>query len=208
MLVFVDESGDPGIKGKLGSSALFVIVAVIFEDHEDADACDKKIQEVKMSCFRDEREEFHFTNCRDDRRERFLSAVAAHDFFYLAFVLNKSKLWGPGFAYKDSFYKYTSRLLFENAKPYLNEAKVIIDKSGNREFRKQLEKYLKGKINTDGQAIRKVTSEESHRNNLLQLADMVCGAVARSYKPGKKNSNAFRKIVAHRELNVQVWPKA
>ncbi len=34
MLVFVDESGDSGMKGKEGSSALFVITAVLFEENE------------------------------------------------------------------------------------------------------------------------------------------------------------------------------
>ena len=123
MLVFVDESGDSGMTGKPGSSALFVMVAVIFEDPEDGDVCDKMIDGIRARCFKNEVGEFHFTKCCDAHREAFLSTIAGADFFYLAFVLNKAKLYGPGFAYKESFYKYTAKLLFENAKPYLREAK-------------------------------------------------------------------------------------
>jgi hypothetical protein len=207
MLVFVDESGDSGMKGKPGSSALFVMAAVIFEDPEDGNVCDKIIDGLRAQCFKNGEGEFHFTKCCDAHRETFLSTVAGADFFYLAFVLNKAKLYGPGFAYKESFYKYTAKLLFENAKPYLREAKVVIDKCGNREFRQQLESYLKRKINTDSEIIRRVKSEESHRNNLLQLADMICGAVARSFRSDKPDPMQFRKLVAHRELELQVWPK-
>ncbi|MDP2952974.1 MAG: DUF3800 domain-containing protein [Chloroflexota bacterium] len=35
MLVFVDESGDPGLKLEQGSSTHFVVALVIFEDHDE-----------------------------------------------------------------------------------------------------------------------------------------------------------------------------
>lgn len=207
MLVFVDESGDPGMKGKDGSSALFVITAVIFEDNEDADECDRAISQVRRELYSGRNVEFHFNKCCNAHRVQFLKAVAPINFFHLSFVLDKNKLYGPGFAYKETFYKYTAKLLFENAKPYLKNATVTMDRSGNRDFRTQLEKYLKTKINVDGELIRKVKSEPSHSNNLIQLADMVCGSVARSFKSEKADRAVYRKIIGHRELDVQLWPK-
>lgn len=73
-----------------------------------------------------------------------------------------------------SYYKYASSLVFENAKEVLTEATVIIDGSGSREFPRQLQSYLKRRINDPGQrAIRKVKLQDSSRNNLVQLVDMV-----------------------------------
>lgn len=207
MLVFVDESGDSGIKGKQGSSAYFVITAVIFEENEAAEECDAEIEGLRRLLFRGANREFHFNKLSDHFCEEFFKGIAKHGFFHISFALNKTKLYGPGFSYKDSFYKYTANLLFENAKPYLREASVVIDRTGNREFRQQLEKYLKRKINTDGQIIRKVKTEPSHSNNLIQLADMVCGAVARSLRDEKSGNMRFRKLIGHRELGVQLWPK-
>ena len=40
MLVFVDESGDPGMKLGAGSSDLFVLTAVLFQDRDEALRCD------------------------------------------------------------------------------------------------------------------------------------------------------------------------
>lgn len=117
-------------------------------------------------------------------------------------------MWGEGFQYKDSFYKYAAGPVFEDAKAQLIDATVVLDECGSRDFRKQLSKYLKGRIN-DGERvlIKKVKMEPSHSNNLLQLADMICGAVSRSFDMTKQNRMEFRRLIRHRELKLQVWPR-
>lgn len=207
MLAFVDESGDSGMKQKTGTSLRFVIAAVVFLANDDAQACDDYIDVLRQECYGNEAREFKFNKCCKDHRVKFLNAVANFEFLYFAFVLNKQLLYGPGFQYKEPFYKYTSKLLFENAKSYLSHATVIIDGSGKREFRQQLATYLKSRVNTDADVIKKVKIASSHSNNLLQLADMVCGAVARSYRGDKEDRFLYRTLIKKRELHVQVWPK-
>ena len=140
----------------------------------------------------------------------FLQAVAPYDFFYYGIVLNKDpqKLWGAGFRDKQSFYKYACSLVFENAKEKLQNATVIIDKSGNLDFRRQLEKYLKRRINpvNSMKIISKVKMQRSHGNNLLQLADYVAGVINRSVQK-KDVGNEYKKVIAHREIFVQIWPR-
>lgn len=208
MLVFIDESGDSGMKNKAGSSAFFIVTAVLFEDDEEAEGCDKRIADLREEIGKHECFEFHFNQCSDDLRCQFLTAVSGYGFFYHSIVLNKAKLWGKGFQHKDSFYKYAAGLVFENAKPNLSQAKVVIDRCGNRDFRIQLSRYLQRRMNEGHDVlIKRVAMEASHSNSLLQLADMVCGAVARSFNVAKANRFIFRKIIRHRELRVQVWPK-
>ena len=55
--------------------------------------------------------------------------------------------------------------------------------------------------------MKKVKTEKSRANNLLQLADMVCGAVARSVVSEKKQARQYRSLIQFRELQVQVWPR-
>ena len=116
-------------------------------------------------------------------------------------------MWGEGFRNKDSFYKYTCGLVFENAKEKLQKAIVVIDKSGNLEFRNRLAKYLRNRINAKDKLIYKVKMQRSTGNNLLQLADYVAGIINRSIILEKRRSDKFRKIIAHREIRVQMWPK-
>lgn len=145
----------------------------------------------------------------DRIRKAFLQAVTPYNFFYYGIVINKNpqKLWGEGFRNKESFYKYACGLVFENAKEKLQEATVIIDKSGDLDFRNQLAQYLRRKINQEKRLIEKVKMQRSESNNLLQLADYVAGVINRSVTNKKKYSDDYRKIIAHREIYVQVWPK-
>jgi hypothetical protein len=209
MLVFIDESGDPGMKGRSGSSEYFVIAAVIFEDNEEPQTCDLRINQVRSDWFGSRRFEFHFNSCSRDIRERFLAETAKFEYVYASFVFHKAKLYGDGFQYKNSFYKYAVNLLFQNLKPYLKNAIVVFDRCGNRDFQYELKKYLTRRVNEKGREplVRKIKTNNSASNNLLQLADMVCGAVARYLRKTKPDHLIYRKIISHRELEMRVWPR-
>lgn len=210
MLVFIDESGDSGLDvANPGTSQYFVISLVIFEDEEDAIACDQRIELLKKELGWHPRSEFHFHRNSDRVRKTFLEAVSPYNFFYYGIVIQKSKLWGEGFKDKKSFYKYITSLVFENAKDKLDNATIVIDRSGNNEFRRELAKYLKLKMNDERHIIHKVKQQDSERNNLLQLADYTAGMINRSMQKGKtkKRRTNFRRVISHREIYVQVWPK-
>jgi hypothetical protein len=211
VLVFIDESGDSGFKFSKGSSKYFVIAAVIFTENFAAAACDRSIEALKHQVGFRARREFHFTGCSDNIREAFLRTVASEDFCFHAFVLNKERLWAnaPTFQDRKSFYRFAVSIVCENARSLLRNAKVVIDKHGDRAFKQQLEKDLKKQMTDENGncLIRKVGMEASHSNNLVQLADMVCGAVARSFNVNTAEGRRFREYVRRREKRVQLWPK-
>jgi len=209
MLAFVDESGDSGFNFSTGSSTFFICVAAIFPDSFSADACDRSIDELRRTLKMPSRYEFHFSHCSDRVRAEFFRKVANEQFKYYGFVLNKRSLYGSRFNDKQGFYDLAVGLICENARPLLNNATVVIDECGDRGFRQNLEKTLKARMaNEDGTCnIRKVRMEPSHNNNLVQLADMLCGAVGRSYSAGSAKKEDFRRIVSRREERVQFWPK-
>jgi len=209
MLVFIDESGDPGMPPGNGASAFFTVTLVVFEDRDEAAAVEQRIELLKRELNLPTGFEFHFSKLKSAWREAFLRAVAPYEWFYFSIVLNKAKLTGKGFQFPDPFYKYTCGLVFQNAKPHLNDAIVVIDGSGGREFRPQLSTYLRKRVNDGGagpKLIRKVKLQDSKRNSLLQLADIVCGTIARGYT-SPDDKNCYRKLISHREMQVQFWPK-
>lgn len=210
MLVFIDESGDPGLKIEKGSSRFFTVALVIFENKDEALACDQRIGLLKKELGWEENSEFHFKRNSDKVRQAFLQAVAPYNFFYYGIVINKDpkKLWGEGFRDKRSFYKYACGLVFQNAREKLENSIVVIDKSGGLDFRRKLAKYLRRKINEENKRlIKKVKMQRSKGNNLLQLADYAAGVINRSIQKRKKYADKYRKIIAHREIYVQIWPK-
>lgn len=209
MLVFVDESGDPGLKKKTGSSKVFVLTLVIFNDRDEANAVDDLISALRSEMQVNNRFEFKFNKLRDDLRKQFLQAVSGRGFVYYSMVINKDKINSKGLSYKESFYKYVCSLAFDNARHLLERSIIVIDGSGSREFRQQLQTYLKRKVNDATESIpciSKVKINDSKKNNLLQLADMVCGAIAKCFQDRNKNAS-YRKIIKPREGYVQFWPK-
>lgn len=208
MLVFIDESGDTGLQINQGASQFFCIALVIFEDHDEALACDQRIQLLKKELDWKEQSEFHFGRNSDKVRKVFLKAIATYNFFYYGIVFNKNlkKLSDEIFKDKRSFYKYACGLVFENAKSILVEAIVVVDKSGSVEFRNELAKYLKIQIHGRKSLIRKVKMERSNSNNLLQLADYIAGVINREAQ-NKKAAKEYKKLIAHREIEVEKWPK-
>ncbi|MBI2167158.1 MAG: DUF3800 domain-containing protein [Candidatus Omnitrophica bacterium] len=209
MLVFIDESGDPGLKLSQGSSRFFSIALVIFEDPGEATACEKRLELLAHELGWEPNSEFHFKRNSDRIRKAFLKAAAPYDFFFYGIVINKdpAKLYGEGFRHKQSFYKYTCSLLFENAKERLENATVVIDESGSLDFKRQLATYLRRKINTsDRKHLRKVKMQRSSSNRLLQLADYIAGVINRKMQK-KKDADTYHRLIAHRQIYVQVWPK-
>jgi hypothetical protein len=208
MLVFVDESGDAGLKLDKGSSGHFIVALTIFNNRDEARKADNHVTTIRRQLSLRTDFEFHFHKTAAKIRQVFLQEMNQFRYRYFCIVINKAKLGGPGFKYPASFYKYACKLVCSNAKDYLNEAKVVIDGSGTREFKQQLANYLKKNVN-DPQCgyryIKAVAMEDSKKSNLLQLADMVAGSVARSYK-GKKDSAVYRSIIRPKENYVQVWP--
>lgn len=209
MLVFIDEAGDTGRKTEKGSSRFFIISLVLFEDNEKALACDQRIKLLRRELKLLDNFEFHFTHNSKRIKQEFLKAIQPYHFIYFSVIIDKDpkKLWSHGFATKESFYKYACQMVFTNAKQYLENAIVILDKSGNPDFRNRLAKYLRNKVKTENKRIiKKLKQQKSHSNNLLQLADYISGIVNRKIQ-NKKDWPLYYRFIAPKEIWVQKCPK-
>lgn len=175
MLGFFDESGDPGLKVGGGSSRFFVVAWVTFAEEEEALRCDRRIDGLRGELQLPATYEFHFAKNPWKIREAFLRAAQVFDFQYHLFILDKAAVIREGRPLRspEALYQETAGLLFEQARPYLNNAVIVMDKRGDRQFREGLSRHLRGSIRQfrGDRVIGKVRQKESHRNNLLQLVD-------------------------------------
>lgn len=200
MLVFIDESGDPGFRLKQGSSPVFVAAMVIFENGAAAKETEDIIRDVMRKM--DIRPEFKFNKCRPDVRDAFFSAVRNCSFRVRAIVVEKEIIHSPHLrSGKENFYQYFVRLMMTHDGGSLENATVVIDGSGDQKFRQALKTRLRRQL---GHKMKELRLHDSRRDALVQLADMCCGAIARSYRADRKDSDRWRRMLQPRIEDV--WP--
>lgn len=192
MLVFIDESGDSGFKLDKGSSPIFALAMVIFHDRTEAMKC----QEAILACAAENNVagEFKFNKSRPHVKDAFFKAVSPFNFRVRVLVVEKEHIYsGRLRTNKDAFYQFCMKTMLKFDNGVMKEAKIVIDGSGDRDFKKELKTHLK-KHCAKG-AVKSIDLKDSHRDPLIQLADMCIGAVARSYRADRKDADKWRKML-------------
>lgn len=173
MLVFIDEAGCPGFSS--GSSDYFVIALVIFEDNKIAEDVDKRIELLKQKS--GVKPEYKFSKTKDCYKEDFFKSLKDFDFKCSAIIVHKEKIYSSDLKTKPkAFYNYFLKQILTNSRLHV-PLHVKIDKSSSKVFQQEAKLYLQRQT----QALHpKIKFQDSKSNNLIQLADMVAGAVLRS----------------------------
>lgn len=202
MLVFIDESGDPGFKVEKGSSPIFVVTMVIFDQADDASQAQAAVAALRNQLR--VTPEFKFNKLSDAHRDSFFAGVAGLPFRTRSVVVRKELIYSDALrTKKESFYKFFVRKMMENDGGALINAKVVIDGSGDRHFKRTFGSYLRKHI--DPGCVRKVDFKDSTKDPLVQLADMCAGAIARSYRTDRGDSNRWRSVLQRTGKVENVW---
>ncbi len=197
MLVFIDDSGDPGFKLEQGSSLIFIIGCVIFDDELEAEKTAIAIKELKRKLKFSDNMEFKFNKSSKKTRLSFLEAVKSFKFKSRCLIIQKEIIRSDELKRsKNSFYSYTIKLLLKHSGGSILNAKIRIDGSGDRIFRKNFVSYLRKQLNSDQKRIMDDCKLlDSKQNVLIQLADMIAGSIYRSYQKEKTDHLIYKKII-------------
>lgn len=190
MLIFIDESGDPGFK--LTSSPCLIMTMVIFDDYTEADNTRALVEKLGKT-YRI-KPEYRFTNCSAQNRTAFFDGIRACKFRIRSIVMYKNKMHSHFLRNKPMyFYNYTLRQLLTHNN--LANAKVRIDGNAKKEFLKAAKSYLRQQIPPG--IVDNVKFLDSQEEPLIQLADMVTGAIARLYnRPDEPDADMwYRKLL-------------
>ena len=199
MLVFIDESGDAGFDVQKGASPIFAIGLVIFHAQAEANRTQVLIRSAAEEI--QGGREFKFNKCSNDRRDTFFQLVTSCDFRIRAIVVEKHHIRSSKLRSEpSSFYNFFLKSVLKFDNDVLRNAKVIVDGSGNSQFRMNLKKYLSSTLPPG--SIKSVVMRDSHREPLLQLADMTIGAIARSYRSDRVDCDRWREKLLPKIDNV------
>ena len=190
MLVFIDESGDPGI----GAGSEYLVMAmVIFHSDADVNAVDNSIQTLRQTGYH--KKEFKFSKTDNQTRDAFFNTIMPRC-FDVKVVIQNTDIWQnlntqkKGVAPEIMYQFVLNNLLKLGA---LSKSKIRIDGKASNRAKRYL-KYHKNLLNENNPGtIETLEMHDSRKDNLIQLADMVVGAVARSLHPEKKKHNRWRR---------------
>jgi hypothetical protein len=199
VLVFIDESGDPGFKIQRGSTPAFTAALVAFEDSEQARLSQVAIEatSARLRIY----PEFKFSKCRSEVRDAFFTAVMPYNFCVRAIVVRKEKIYSPTLrGDKDRFYSFFVKSMLRFDDGLLKRARIIIDGSGDREFKREMGAYFRRHLGSG--RVKEIRFSDSRSDRLVQLADMCVGAIARSYRDDRSDAWRWREMLRQKIENV------
>lgn len=139
-------------------------------------------------------------------REDFFRAVRLFPFRVRAIVMAKERIYANSMLRRrgDYFYNFTAKTLLKFTFGMVKEAKLFVDGEAGRQSLREMVAYLRRECNTPGLRVIKEVSFVPKRegNVLLQLADMVTGASARSYRTDKPDHKVYRELLQPRLEDV------
>lgn len=197
MLVFIDDSGDPGFKIERGSTPYFVIALVIFKDELEAEKAAVAIKELRRELKFPDSVEFKFHKSTQRVKELFLKRINAFDFSVRCLVIDKSVIRSDELKNnKNSFYSYAIKMVLKYSNNEILDAKIKIDGSGDRVFRRNFITYLRRDLNSyDKKILKNCRLVDSKTNVLVQLVDMIAGSIRRSYDDTKDDKSQYKSII-------------
>jgi hypothetical protein len=203
--VFLDESGDPGFKIKSGSSPIFCLAGVVFRDTEAMLDTERAMKDLKRNLGLKNSHEFHFNHATPQIRKHFCETISTLPFGVRALVVDKNVIYEDSIMRRspEYFYNFITRMLIEHNFSSVPGARIRIDGNTNR----PLKTYIQKNLNKDRNIVQDIRFKDSKITPLIQLADMVVGAIARSYKPEKRDHLELRRILKPRIEDIWEFGK-
>lgn len=201
-LIFIDDSGDPGFKFNKGSSRYFVIACVIFDSKISAEYTSANIKMLKEQMGWKQEREFKFHRADDRQKKLFFDALKRHDFRVRAIVVDKSKVVQSNLRKSESFYTYVIKKMLDNFAD-MKMARVNLDGSGNKSFRKKSTAEIRKTINKDNRKMAEFHLVDSKGEVLIQLADMIAGAINAKYDKTKRLKHDYLKTIRSQIDDIQ-----
>ncbi len=167
------------------------------------------IDDLRLELGFNPHDEFKFNHSAEDVRLRFLRELRRHPFSVRALVVDKTLMTKPHMRKQETFYNFLVKMILTHDNDTITDAILVLDESvKSRRRQDQLAAYLRRALNADRQApkVRGIVHHESHRDNLLQAADMVSGAVyARFHRGNDTYTQIIRTKFGRPSGDLWVW---
>lgn len=207
VVAFADEFGNNSFKFETESSH-FIIASVIVnsedlpEFYQEAEVIRKKYfqtGEIKSSKIKDNHK----------RRMLILKDVVKLKFNVYSVVIDKRELYGEGFKYKKSFYKYLNGVLYKELYKTFPKLELKVDEHGGNDFMLSFKKYVQDNHIRDLFEGSDFLVQNSDYELGVQIADLMAGTLGYIFDEHKKSdfSKFFYDTLNPKIISINQFPK-
>lgn len=207
--VFVDECGTNELDSSKDSvSQLFICIAILAED-DDLNSLNEAIRMIqKRFCGGGELKSKNIAS-NMKRRLEILNELKNLPFRFFALVINKDNVSTDSpLQYKQTFYKFINRMLFQRLSAKGACLRVYADRIGSIDFMDSFTAYFNRLALPDLFSGWDHDFVDSRNVPLVQVADFVAGSLGYCYDKKKKgeHSSEINEILYPQCIGIEVWP--
>jgi Protein of unknown function (DUF3800) len=207
---FVDEFGNYGFDfDKNDVSTHFIIVAILVKE-SNKKILEGEVEEIRQKFFQDGEMKSSKIRNNHKRRSLILNELRGLPFKIFAYVIDKRKIReNAGIRYKKSFFKFLNRLLYDDLYRTFDQLELVADEYGNKKFMEEFRAYVKQRSIPDLFNFSSFGFNNSKSNNLIQLADLLAGTIAKGFDQNQFTDeyDNFNKIIGKHIIRLEYWPR-
>ena len=197
--VILDVSGDTGVDGS--STSHFIIAAVVIVGESDIQKLSATVDQYRQELGWKETHEFKFNTTKKEIIEKLIAKIRGCNFSAYAMVLDKRKIpVTPDIIDSTSLYYYVIKELL--LKLNLQSPFITIDGIGGKKYMQRIKAYLRQNLKASGIEKCEIRFADSRKDSLIQVADIVAGSIARSFRDNRINSGRFLGLLEDRIIKI------
>lgn len=207
VVAFADEFGNNSFKFSTESSH-FIIASVIV-NYEDLDEFYLQAEDIRKKYF--QTGEIKSSKIKDNHKRRLLilQDLSKLKFNIYSVVVDKRELFGEGFHYKKSFYKYLNGILYKELFKTFPKLELKVDEHGGNEFMIGFKNYVRDNhIRTLFEGSEFLIQNSDYELG-VQIADLVAGTLGYIYDIHKQSdsSHFFYETLSPKIISINHFPK-
>lgn len=203
---FIDEFGGFGFDfSKEDTSKYFILCSVIVKAEQLA-SIENSVDNLRKQFFSNSEMKSSNIGNNDKRRMSLITEILKLDFRIIALIADKEDFYKSAITnYKQVFYKYIHKLLYNNLYSVYPKLKIYADELGDDEFKEEFKKYV-----SNNRPNYNIFNEyafdfiDSKNSNLVQLADIIVGSIAR--KLNDDNAPNYLEILKGKISHIEYFP--
>lgn len=208
---YIDEYGAYGNNFEAQGVSTHFILSAILVKREDVPFVETEVDRIRKKFFQNGEMKSSSISKNHRRRLMLLTELKKLPFKVLVLVVDKRKLYESGLSYKKSFYKFLSKIVYDELRSLYPSLDIMSDQVGGHDFKESFLSYMQERRKEvtlfDEENIDYVNSKS---NLIVQVADIISGSLAYNYDAKKRveaDNNDFKKVIGDKICLIRFFPR-